>query len=69
MYRIAYSANDSEIFSINPDTGEIFVSHTPLNQGIHTIIVNASDQPNDPNEMKYSLAVVTITVLMEGNHY
>lgn len=68
MYKISYSPNnDSEVFSINPDTGEVFANETPLNPGKHTIIVNASDQPIDSKEMKYSLAVVTITVITEGN--
>lgn len=67
MYRISYSPNnDSEIFAINPETGEVFANETPLYPGKHTIIVNASDQPLDPKEMKYSLAVVTITVVAEG---
>jgi len=67
MYRISYSpSNESEMFAINPDTGELFSNETPLNLGKHTVIVNASDQPVDPKEMKYSLAVVTITVVAEG---
>lgn len=51
---------------MNPDSGEVLVNEALLNAGKHTIIVNASDQPVDPKEMKYSLAVVTITVLAEG---
>lgn len=67
MYKISYSPNnDSEVFSINPDTGEVFSNESPLVSGKHTIIVNASDQPADPKEMKYSLAVVTITIITEG---
>lgn len=67
MYKISYSPNnESEIFSINPDTGEVFANETPLILGKHTLIVNASDQSIDPKEMKYSLAVVTITVVSEG---
>lgn len=67
VYRISYSPNnDSEVFAINPDTGEVFANETPLRAGVHTIIVNASDQAVDPKEMKYSLAVVTIAVVAEG---
>lgn len=67
VYKISYSPNnESEVFAINPDTGEVFANETPLNAGKHTIIVNASDQAVDPKEMKYSLAVVTIAVVTEG---
>lgn len=67
LYRVSYSPNnDSEVFTVNPDTGEILVNEILLSPGKHTIIVNASDQPVDPKEMKYSLAVVTITIFTEG---
>lgn len=67
VYKISYSPNnDSEVFAINPDTGELYANETPLGIGKHTIIVNASDQPADPKEMKYSLAVVTIVIVVEG---
>lgn len=67
VYKISYSPNnDSEVFAINPDTGEVYANETPLSPGKHTIIVNASDQPADPKEMKYSLAVITITIVVEG---
>lgn len=67
VYRISYSPNnDSEMFSIGAETGEVFANETPLYPGKHTIIVNGSDQPIDPKEMKYSLAVVTIAVVTEG---
>lgn len=67
VYRISYSPNnDSEVFAINPDTGEVFANETPLTAGKHTIIVNASDQAVDPRDMKYSLAVVSIAVDAEG---
>lgn len=67
VYKISYSTNnDSEVFSVNPDSGELFANVSPLVPGKHTIIVNASDQPVDPKEMKYSLAVVTITIITEG---
>lgn len=70
VYRISYSpSNDSEAFAIKPDTGEVFANETPLSPGKYTIIVNASDQPADPREMKYSLAVVTITINAEGTYY
>lgn len=67
VYKISYSPNnESELFAINPDTGEVYMNEIPINPGKHTIIVNASDQPIDPKEMKYSLAVVTITIVSEG---
>lgn len=66
VYKISYSPNnESELFAINPDTGEVYMNEIPINPGKHTIIVNASDQPIDPKEMKYSLAVVTITIVSE----
>lgn len=67
VYKISYSPNnDSEVFAINSDTGELYANETPLSPGKYTIIVNASDQPADPKEMKYSLAVVTISIVVEG---
>ncbi|XP_050427900.1 cadherin-89D [Adelges cooleyi] len=66
LYKIPYVANnDSDIFGVNSDTGELFAIVTPLNPGKLTVIVNASDQPLNPSEMRYSLAVVTINVLEE----
>lgn len=68
-YKISYSPqNGSETFGVKPDTGEVFVNETPLHPGTYTIIVNASDQPADPAEMKYALAVVTITINTEGTY-
>lgn len=68
-YRMSYSPNNgSEAFGVKPDTGEVFVNEAPLHPGTYTIIVNASDQPADPREMKYSLAVVTITINTEGTY-
>lgn len=55
------------MFGINSNTGEVFANQALLNPGKHTIIVNASDQPIDPKEMRYSLAVVTVTVIAEGS--
>ncbi|XP_050532304.1 cadherin-89D isoform X2 [Daktulosphaira vitifoliae] len=66
VYRIPYIANnDSDIFAINSDTGEVFSNVSPLIPGKHTVIVNASDQPIDPSETRYALAVVTVTILEE----
>jgi len=47
----------------------VFANEAPINPGKHTIIVNASDQPIDQKEMKYSLAVVTITIVTEGKPF
>lgn len=67
IYKIPYIANnDSEVFAINSETGEVFSNISPLIPGKHTVIVNASDQPKDLSETRYALAVITITILEEG---
>lgn len=49
-------------FKINPNTGTVSVAESPILEGRHALFVEASDQPANPSERRYSLAVVTIEV-------
>ena len=49
-------------FDVNVDTGVITVAESPIQEGRHAIFVEASDQPANPSERRFSLAVVTIDV-------
>ncbi|XP_044003046.1 cadherin-89D isoform X2 [Aphidius gifuensis] len=63
------SGNSSYVnipFSVNSRTGIISVSDTPLTEGRHAIFVDATDQPVNPSERRFSLAVVTIDVFPPG---
>lgn len=51
-------------FSINPQNGTIYVSGA-LRRGRLALFVEASDQPKNPSERRFSLAVVTIEIVRE----
>lgn len=71
-YRIQRPVNDSKLvipFSINPETGVISVKNSPIPEGRHALFVEALDQPANPSERRFSLAVVTIDVFRTIGKY
>ncbi|XP_058809929.1 cadherin-89D [Phymastichus coffea] len=63
-YRLQRPGNFSGTmpFAVNPETGVITVSESPITVGRHAIFVEAFDQPANPSERRSSLAVVTVDV-------
>jgi hypothetical protein len=53
-------------FDIDPSNGYIFLLERPLPKLHYTLLVEASDQPANPSERRYSLAVVQIDVVKAG---
>lgn len=49
-------------FAVDEYTGIITVSESPILEGRHAIFVEAADQPANPSERRFSLAVVTVDV-------
>lgn len=49
-------------FQIDAKTGTVSVAESPIVEGRHALFIEASDQPANPSERRYSLAVVTIDV-------
>ncbi|CAD6233777.1 GSCOCG00007273001-RA-CDS [Cotesia congregata] len=49
-------------FAVEPRTGAISVAESPIIEGRHAIFVEATDQPANPSERRFSLAVVTVDV-------
>lgn len=49
-------------FAVDEITGMITVSESPILEGRHAIFVEAADQPANPSERRFSLAVVTVDV-------
>lgn len=52
-------------FKIDPQNGTIFVTGA-LRKGRLALFVEASDQPSNPSERRFSLAVVTIEIVREN---
>ncbi|XP_011302069.1 cadherin-89D [Fopius arisanus] len=50
-------------FTVDSRTGVVTVAETPIIVGRHAIFVEAADQPANPSERRFSLAVVTVDVL------
>ncbi|XP_026669009.1 cadherin-89D isoform X2 [Ceratina calcarata] len=50
-------------FMVDEVTGMITVAQSPILEGRHAIFVEAADQPANPSERRFSLAVVTVDVL------
>ncbi|XP_049870904.1 cadherin-89D [Pectinophora gossypiella] len=50
-------------FQVDAKSGSIILAETPLAEGRHAVFIEASDQPANPSERRYSLAVVTIDVI------
>ncbi|XP_043600615.1 cadherin-89D isoform X2 [Bombus pyrosoma] len=49
-------------FMVDEITGMITVAESPILEGRHAIFVEAADQPANPSERRFSLAVVTVDV-------
>ncbi|KAM0727270.1 Cadherin-89D [Formica fusca] len=49
-------------FAVNESSGLISVSESPILEGRHAIFVEAADQPANPSERRFSLAVVTVDI-------
>lgn len=56
----------TNLFAVDAQTGHIRVNERPLPHGRHALFIEASDQPANPSERRFSLAVVTIEVLKAG---
>ncbi|GBP73817.1 Cadherin-89D [Eumeta japonica] len=52
-------------FQIDAQSGIISLAESPIIEGRHALFIEASDQPTNPSERRYSLAVVTIDVSKE----
>lgn len=50
-------------FQVDAKSGTISLAETPIIEGRHALFIEASDQPANPSERRYSLAVVTIDVM------
>lgn len=65
LYQVQRSNNSAAISSqltVEAQTGNILVSDVPLVLGKHTLFIEAADQPANPSERRFSLAVVTVLV-------
>lgn len=56
-------------FAVDENTGLITVSESPILEGRHAIFVEATDQPANPSEKRFSLAVVTVDVFRADGKY
>lgn len=65
-YSLQKSANNSNLFTIDSKSGKISVSSSKLTLGKHLLFVEASDQPTNPSERRFSLAVATIEIKPVG---
>ena len=54
-------------FSVDAQTGLVTVIDSPLALGRYALFIEASDQPANPSERRYSLAVVTVEVKKAGS--
>ncbi|XP_047517849.1 cadherin-89D [Pieris napi] len=50
-------------FQVHAKTGVITLAESPVLEGRHALFIEASDQPANPSERRYSLAVVAIDVV------
>ena len=68
VYEIQKSNSSAEDipFEIDSKNGYIFLLERPLPKLQYTLLVEASDQPSNPSERRYSLAVVQIDVVKAG---
>lgn len=65
-YSLQNTANSSTMFSVNSKTGQILVNSALVAVGKHLLFIEASDQPINPSERRFSLAVATIEVKQPG---
>ncbi|XP_065213230.1 cadherin-89D isoform X2 [Planococcus citri] len=74
MYTIQKGVNatlvNDNFFAVDPLQGTIKIANNPLLKGKHTLFIEAADQPINPTERRFSLAVVTIHVISsDENHH
>ncbi|KAK0161476.1 hypothetical protein PV327_009943 [Microctonus hyperodae] len=55
-------------FAVDPRTGIVTVTESPIIVGRHAIFVEATDQPANPSEKRFSLAVVTVDVFQPDDN-
>lgn len=60
------NTSTGQFFTVDPQTGNVHVSERLLPLGRHALFIEASDQPANPSERRFSLAVVTVEVLKAG---
>lgn len=65
-YSLQKSANNSNLFSIDSKSGKIIINGSKLIIGKQLLFVEASDQPSNPSERRFSLAIVTIEIKPVG---
>lgn len=63
---ITTSNRGPQLFTVDAQSGRITVMEPPSGPGKHTLFVEASDQPANPSERRFSLAVVAIHVVETG---
>lgn len=72
MYTIQKGANatliNDNFFAVDSHQGTIKIANNPLPKGKHTLFIEAADQPVNPTERRFSLAVVSIHVISLGKH-
>lgn len=61
-YSIQKAANNTSMFKLDGRTGQIFINEAGLVEGQYTLLVEATDQPINPSERRFSLAVVTVNI-------
>lgn len=70
MYTIQKGVNvtilNDNFFAVESQQGNVIVANIPLPTGRHTLFIEAADQPINPTERRFSLAVVTIHVISSG---
>lgn len=68
-YRLQRSENITSPFAVDILTGEISVTQSPIIVGKYIIFVEAMDNPLNPSEKRFSLAVVTINIIQSPGQY
>uniref|UniRef100_A0A1B6ECX7 Cadherin domain-containing protein n=4 Tax=Clastoptera arizonana TaxID=38151 RepID=A0A1B6ECX7_9HEMI len=66
LQRSNITGSYSQHFTVEAQTGQVLVTMVPLPIGKQTLFIEASDQPVNPSERRFSLAVVTVKVLESG---
>ena len=71
MYELQKSntTTDDVPFEIDAKNGYIFLLERPLPKLQYTLLVEAADQPINPSEKRYSLAVVQIDIVKAGTNH
>ncbi|XP_051159546.1 cadherin-89D isoform X2 [Leptopilina boulardi] len=67
-YRLQRTENVTSPFAVDTYTGEIYVTHSPIIVGKYIIFIEAMDNPLNPSEKRFSLAVVTINIIQSPDY-